>query len=132
MYDDMTVTTKNIDAVAERMRAMLANHTYTVAHAYEYKGWRPEVRIHQQLEGSISYKPAGDGSHISVHHHNENHAQLIICDTYGVGDLSTTQTTDEYDPQFNAPYIEFDYNKIAITQRAPNRQLFHTLYVVED
>ena len=127
----ITVTTGNIDAVAERMREMLSNQSFTVVHAYEYKCYKPEARLHQQLEGSVDSSCVGSPENISVHHHNEGLAQLIICDTYGVGGFSTTQIEERYDLDFNAPYIVFEYSKIHITSRAPNGLLYYTVYAVE-
>ena len=131
MENYMTVTTKNIDAVAQRMREMLTDQRYTVVHAYEYKRYKPEVRLHQQLEGHRGSSGAGNGDNISVCHHSETHAGLILCDTYGVGGFSTTQIEERYDPDFNAPYIVFEYSKIHIKQRAPNGLLYYVVYAVE-
>lgn len=121
-----TVNTDNIETVAGLLREYLEGKQYTTVHCYEYRGWKPEVRIHQRLEGSR------DGKNITLHRHHEGHAQIVICDTYGVGGLSTTRTEPGYDGEFNAPYVHFEWgHTIEITQRAPNGLLFHTVYRVE-
>jgi hypothetical protein len=123
-----TVTTKNIDKIAEMMHWVLDGKKYSVVHCYEYKRWEPELRIHQELGGSV------DGDDIKVHHHNGEHAQLLLCDTYGVGGFSTTCAEGGYvyDPDFQSPYVVLEYgHTIKITQRAPNGLLFYTVYRVE-
>ncbi len=126
-----TVTTKNIDEVAQKMREALEGNHFVVVHCYEYKRFEPEIRMHQQLGGHRDSDGPGNGDNISVVHHGDAHAQLILCDTYGVGGMSTTQTEEGYDPDFNAPYIVIDGGNIKITQRAPNGLLYYSVYAVE-
>ena len=130
-----TVTVSNIDEVAEMIRELLTGHRFTTVYCYEYKGFEPEVRLHQQLEGGR------DGINIRVtHHHKEQpdhfpHSQLTICDTYGVGGFSTTQVEEGYDHTFNAPYVvinRMQRGQIRFTTRAPNGKLFHAVFAVED
>jgi hypothetical protein len=123
-----TVTTKNIDKVCELMHKYLDGKKYTSVLCYEYKRYKPEVRLHQEL------REMTDGSTISVCHHNENHSQLLHCDTYGMGGFSTTLTDDGYvyDSKFNAPYISFEHmHTISITNRAPNGLLYYEVLKVE-
>lgn len=121
-----TVTMQNIDEVVRLMRLYLTGKKYTTVYCYEYKRWKPEIRVHQQLRNGT------DGQAISLHRRSD-YAQVIVCDTYGVGGFSTSQNESKYDPDFMAPYISFEWmNMIKVTQRAPNGLLFYTVYRVED
>jgi len=112
---------------------MLEGKQFTTVHCYEFKQYEPEVRLHQKLEGGRN------GDNIKVIHHHEKpdgdpnhpHSQLILCDTYGVGGLSTTNTEEGYDPEFKSPYVVFDWKQIRITDRAPNGLLYYTVIAVE-
>jgi len=130
MADEMThwygtLTTKNIDHVAKMIREVLAGHTFATVHVYEYRQWEPEVRLHERLEGGR------DGKNVTVHHHSDTHAQIVLCDSYGVDGLSTTRTEDGYDPEFNAPYVVIEHNEVRWTDRTPEGKLRHVARKVE-
>ena len=129
-----TVTVGNIEEVAERFKKLLTGKQYTTVHCYEYKNFKPEVRLHQVLGGGR------DGHNIVVTHHHERkdrssdrpHSQMTLCDTYGAGGFSTTRVEPGYDLDFQAPYVVFEWNQVTITNRAPNGLLYYTVYAVED
>lgn len=128
-----TVTIDNIDEVAEKLKQLLEGKQFTTVCCYEYRNWEPEVRLHQYLDGGR------DGENIRViHHHLEPdgnpdnpHSQITVCDSYGVWGISTTQTETRYDPDFNAPYVAFEWDRVTITARAPNDLKYYSVYVVE-
>jgi hypothetical protein len=121
-----TLTTKNADLVAALILRCLDGHKFTTVHCCEYKDFKPEVRLHEQLEGGR------DGVNVSVHHHSETHAQIIICDSYGVDGISTTQTEGRYDPDFNAPYVVVTPTEVRWTDRTPEGRLRHAVRKIED
>ena len=126
MFEHGTVTTENIEEVADRLRDLLSGGPYTTVHCFEYNGFKPEVRLHQELGGSV------DGDDVSLHFHSSEHAQVIISDTYGSGGFSTIQTEPGYDPEFRAPYAAFERNgQFAIKHRAPNGLLILSVYAPE-
>ena len=120
-----TVNTDNVDFVAELIEKLLTGHKFTQVYCYEYKRYEPEVRLHQQLEG------ARDGVNVKVHH-SEGHANVTICDTYGIGGFSTSRTEPGYDPEFNAPYVVIKPYEMTITDRAPNGLLYYHVCTIED
>ena len=120
-----TVTMENIKGITDRLRGLLSRGPYTVVHCYEYKDFEPEVRLHQELGGSV------DGDNVNLHFHSDDHAQVIINDTYGSGGFSTSQVGPEYDPDFKAPYVSFDRGEFRIKHRAPNGLLILSVYVPE-
>jgi hypothetical protein len=120
-----TLTTKNIDKVAELMTEVLGEHSFTAVHVYEYNGWKPEVRVGEHLQGSV------DGVHIKAHHHSDSHAQITLCDSYGVDGTATTQIEAKYDPDFNAPYVVIEHNEVRWTDRTPEGRLRHVVRKVE-
>lgn len=120
-----TVTTKNIKEVTDQLRKLLTGCKYTVAHCYEYKDYRPEVRLHQKLGGSKN------GDDVNLFFHSDTHAQVVICDSYGVGGFSTAQVELGYDPEFKAPYVVFEHGQFRITHRAPSGKLIQSVYAPE-
>jgi hypothetical protein len=128
-----TVNIDNIEEVATRLKELLTGKKFTTVHCYEYRRFEPEVRLHQELTPGTSgeaislihhhLKPGGDKDHL--------HSQIILCDTYGVGGLSTTRIEPGYDHEFNSPYVVFEHDKVTITDRAPNGLLYYAVYAVE-
>lgn len=125
MFEYGTVTTQNIKEVADKLRDLLTGRKYTTVHCYEYKNYVPEVRLHQELGGSTN------GDDVNLHFHSDEHAQVTICDSYGVGGFSTYRTVPGYDPEFKAPYVVFERGQFRITHRAPNGKLIQCVYAPE-
>ncbi len=125
MFEYGTVNTQNIKEVADQLRKLLTGRKYTTVHCFEYKNFEPEARLHQELGG------ARGGDNVNLHFHSDSHAQVIICDSYGVGGFSTSRTEPGYDPDFNAPYVVFKHNQFNITHRAPSGKLIRASYTVE-
>ena len=129
-----TVTVGNIEEVAERFKELLTGKRYTTVHCHEYKNFKPEVRLHQELGGGW------DGETIVVTHHHKREdrssdrprSRMTLCDTHVADGFSTTRVEPGYDPDFQAPYVVFEWNKVTITNRAPNGLLYYAVYAVED
>ena len=135
-----TVTVDNIEEIAEQLRQLLAGKYFTTVHCYEYRDWRPEVRLRQYLQGNRESRYSGDPANITlIHHHLKPdakpnatpHSQIVIGDSYGVGGFATTRTDPGYDPEYNSPYVHIEWNKVTITNRAPNGLKYHVVYAVE-
>lgn len=74
-----TVTNENIEDVANAILSILKGKNYTWTESYEYRGFRPETRVHQHLENGTG------GSPMNVWHSKEiNYSGANFCDTYGV------------------------------------------------
>ena len=128
MFKYGTVTTENIEEIADRLRDLLSAGPYTVVHCFEYKDFKPEVHLHQELGGSV------DGDDVSLNHYSDGleSASVQIYDSYGVRVFSTSQTEPGYDPEFRAPYVAFERNgDFSIKHRAPNGLLLLSVYAPE-
>ena len=123
-----TLTTENIEEVANAILEKLAGKTYTFVSSNEYIGaYKPEVKINQHLENG------NNGSPLSVWRGEDGrYAGFNFCDTYGVWGLSTSQTENRYDPKFNAPYVSIEYNTIEMTHRAGSGALLYWVIEIQD
>ncbi len=120
-----TVTMQNIKEVTDRLRKLLVGCKYTVVHCYEYRDYKPKIRLHQELGGSAN------GDDVNLHFHSDSHALVTIYDTYGVNQFSTSQVESGHDPEFKAPHVIFERGKFWITHRAPNGKLIQSVYAPE-
>lgn len=123
------LTIKNIEQVTDLLRQLLENKRYTFVIAYDASGCKPEVRTSQRLmPGSTT-----SGNAISIHiDENGRYADFNVHDTYGLWGAMTHLIEDEYDKDFNNPYIVFEWNKVTITHRAPSGQKLYWIAAVED
>lgn len=127
-----TLTIHNVEEVAGMLRQLLEGKLYTSCEVYEYKGYRPELRLHQKLEPTHATNKEG----ISTYRHEDEDgnvlAGFLVVDSYGVWGLDTTKTDKGYDSTFNNPYLVFEWNKCTMTLRTPTGQLAYWMVVVED
>lgn len=123
-----TLTTENIEEVANAILDKLTGKTYTFVSSNEYIGaYKPEVKTNQRLQNG------NNGSPLSVWHSKDGRrAGFNVCDTYGVWGLSTSQTENRYDSRFNAPYINMERNTIEMTHRAGSGALLYWVIEIQD
>jgi hypothetical protein len=114
-----TLTTQNIEEVAEKIEATLTGKTYTFVSANEIFGFEPRVRVNQRLKEEDALHvwedegcpPKYKGFHFG--------------DSYGVWGLSTSQQENGFDTEYNAPYVVIKWNTITIKHRAPAGHLLY-------
>jgi len=110
------ITVENIEEVSLKILDMLDKKKYTFVEVYEYKKYRPETRLHQELENG------SNGTSLSVWYSEDGtYAGSIFCDTYGVWDLSTTG--DEF--------VSFSWGSILIEGKSPSGLYFYWQITVE-
>jgi hypothetical protein len=110
LYWSGVLTLENLDEVAGLFRQLLDGKRYTFVSAYEYRGWRPEVRMHQQVEPHN----ATDGQGISLWREDAatpTYGGFHVVDTYGVWGLSCSV--------HEKPYVSFEYNKVTMELKTP-------------
>ena len=96
------VTNENISNVAQMILEKLEGRKYTWTESYEYAGFIPRTRVHQELENGTN------GSPLSIWKSEElNHSGANFCDSYGVWRIS---------PGF---YVVINYNSITIELQTP-------------
>jgi hypothetical protein len=108
-FGDLTL--ENIEAIAERLKAMLRGKRYTFVSVNELFGPlpRPEVRTSQRLN-----IPDSQYTDIYVHYGDDKSWGMIgVNDSYGVWSISTHD-----DPERRA-FLSFEHGKLTIEHCAP-------------
>ena len=106
------LTLQNVDAVAGRIRSMIGDgQPYTWVACNEGLGnYRPEVRT-SQVAAKIRT------------HHDDEHASVVVVDTYGVWSINTRLSDQDAgvqrEPDFSAPYLKITRSQIQIEHKAP-------------
>lgn len=112
-----TLTVDNIDNVVDLLKQLLDGKKYTFVSCYAYKGYKPEVRLHQEIE----HKSSTTGNAFSIYRH-DGWSSFNVCDTYGVWGQST----------FNNPDFIFERDRVTIESVNGFNEKFYWTIVVED
>lgn len=104
-FGDMTL--ENAEAIADRLRKMLTGRRFTFVSVNS--GFSetsiPDVRNGQMLDGHVDSKGIGTGENVSFSMLADDHAHIVVCDTYGVWGLSVTAR--KYEERYHQPYVKF-------------------------
>jgi hypothetical protein len=113
-----TLSVNNIKEVANMIYTVLKGRKYSFVDVYEYRRYEPETRLNQCL------KNGSNGSPLSIYFDDDNkYAGFNFCDTYGIWGCTTNRHDEQYDPEFNNPYIVIEDDQVTITQRTPEGRM---------
>ena len=134
-YGVMTVW--NAEAIAKRLQRLLAHKRYTFVAVNNGldDASVPDVRASQQLNGHKASKGPGTPENISFSMLSENHAHIVVCDTYGVWGISSTSEDPWNHDDYKSPYVHFSLcygNKFSVVHRAPAGHILRWVVAVEE
>ena len=132
------LTLANIEDFTERLRTMLAGKRFTFISVNGSRGYEPEIRINQQLEGRhpVGGYRSKDGAADNISLYPESTygegpskvtwRSLNVCDSYGVWSLNTHETYFSFEPeQRDQP------ERLTITHKNGAGDTLHWLICVE-
>ena len=112
-----TLTVDNIGSVVELLKQLLEGKKYTFVSCYAYRGYKPEVRLHQEID----HKSSTAGNAFIIYRH-DGWSSFNVCDSYGVWGQST----------YNNPYFNFERDRVTIESTNGYGEKYYWTLVVEE